>query len=208
MGWTGLHATHYDKKGKVDRKAECDARFLEDLCKGHYKILRSRLIGSVYYAAITTLRKYVGEDADGRSIYESIPENEQTIWGCVMLTSVDNNNYYNFNYKDMSEDMGPCCYDCPESILNLLSPTNNEYANEWRKKCRDRIEKKKRLGKVQLGQFITFIAQHETTSGVKPGDAVTLMKKRSFFSKRNYWYDGRYKWGENMIPDDFTVVPL
>ena len=43
--------------------------------------------------------------------------------------------YWNFGYKDMDETMGPCYYNCPEKILRILSPTTNEYAIKWRKKC-------------------------------------------------------------------------
>lgn len=39
------------------------------------------------------------------------------------------------SYKDMDETCGPCYYNCPSTILSLLSPTDNEYANQWREKC-------------------------------------------------------------------------
>ena len=28
MGWTSYNATHYNKHGQIDRKAECDAYWL------------------------------------------------------------------------------------------------------------------------------------------------------------------------------------
>lgn len=37
-----------------------------------------------------------------------------------------------WGYKDMSEDMGPYIYDCPEKLLDLLTPTDNKNAIEWR----------------------------------------------------------------------------
>ncbi|NJM50250.1 MAG: hypothetical protein HC843_04650 [Sphingomonadales bacterium] len=40
-------------------------------------------------------------------------------------------------YKDMDETMGPYHYNCPSKILNMLSPTENESAKEWRAKCRE-----------------------------------------------------------------------
>lgn len=45
-------------------------------------------------------------------------------------------------YKDMDESSGPLQYDCPVSILKLLSPTDNENTMEWRKKCYERSKKK------------------------------------------------------------------
>ena len=56
MGWTSYHATHY-KNGKVNRKAECDAYFTEGLNEGFYRLEKSTMIGSVYYAAVTGLKR-------------------------------------------------------------------------------------------------------------------------------------------------------
>jgi hypothetical protein len=38
-------------------------------------------------------------------------------------------------YKDIDENMGPCECDCPERILKLLTPTDYEYARNWRQRC-------------------------------------------------------------------------
>ena len=43
----------------------------------------------------------------------------------------------------MGESSGPCEDHCPASILSLLSPTDSEYANNWRERCRKNIEAKK-----------------------------------------------------------------
>jgi len=50
---------------------------------------------------------------------------------------------YDMGYKDMDESMGPCESECPERILNLLTPTDHEYALTWRQRCRDNIARKK-----------------------------------------------------------------
>ena len=63
MGWTGQHATHY-KRGTVDRKAECDAYFMEGLNAGFYNVLKSALVGSVYYAAVQNVKRYGEEQPD------------------------------------------------------------------------------------------------------------------------------------------------
>jgi hypothetical protein len=33
--------------------------------------------------------------------------------------------------------MGPCECDCPDAILDLVTPTDHQYADEWRARCRD-----------------------------------------------------------------------
>ena len=55
MGWTSYHATYYKRNGSIDRKAECDAYFLEGLNRGHYEVLKSAVVGSVCYAAVRNL---------------------------------------------------------------------------------------------------------------------------------------------------------
>ena len=110
MGWTSYHATHYNKNGSVNRKAECDGYFLEGLNRGYYEVLKSAIVGRIYYAAVRPLLKASGDE------YEPIPENERITFGVVMLTSTKTKDYYNFSYKIVTEDMGPAEYTCPESI--------------------------------------------------------------------------------------------
>ena len=188
MGWTSYHATHY-KKGAVDRKAECDAYFMEGLNRGCYDILKSSMVGSVYYAAVKPLKRY-SKDDDGNKIVVDIPIKEQQVFAAIFLTSTDNKDYFNFSYKDMDETMGPYKYDCPKGILNLLTPTDNEYANNWRAKCREQLEKKKNpnaLSKLPVGSIIQITMPFDTTY-FREGDIVKLRKDRSVRSNRTTWY--------------------
>ena len=155
MGWTWYHATHY-KNGKIDRKAECDAYFTEGLNRGHFEVLRSSIVGSVYYAAVRGLKKHAGVDSDGKDVYTDLPPEEQTVFGAVFLTAVDSKEYCDFGYKAMDESYGPCYFDCPKSILNILSPTDNEFARNWRKKCLETYEEKHCLDKLPVGTVIEF----------------------------------------------------
>lgn len=41
--------------------------------------------------------------------------------------------------------MGPCESECPESILDLLTPTDNQYAIEWRGSCREYAAKRRAM---------------------------------------------------------------
>lgn len=186
MGWTSIHATHY-KNGKVDRKAECDAYFMEGLNRGYYEVLKSSMVGRVYYAAVKPLKKY-NKDINGNEIIMDIPINEQQVFGVVFLTSIDNQDYYNFSYKDMDESMGPCYYDCPKGILDLLTPTDSEWANNWRTKCRERIEKKNNpnaLNKLPEGTVIKVTLPFDTQRYSK-GTEVKLTKIK--YGKRSKWF--------------------
>lgn len=192
MGWTSYHAETIN--GSINRKKECDSYFLEGLNRGHFAVLKSCVKGSVYYAAIQILlKKENGTDKE-------IPEEERETIGVVMLTSTDNSDYYNFAYKLMEESCGPCYYDCPESILCLLSETDNEWALEWREKCRRHNEKEKFLKNCPVGTVIHFLINGEERKVVKCGPAYQF--------KTPFWMteDGCHYVKKTNIPDNFTVV--
>lgn len=185
MGWTGYHATHYDKRGNVDRRAECDEQMGGETDAGKWEVVKSSMRGSVYYAAIRRTDKQSGESR---------------IFGCVCLTSVDSNDYFNFSYKSMSEDMGPNESKCPLSILSLLSPTESEWALEWRKRCRENAKDKNSLGLLPIGAEIEFEAGGRTVRAVKHAPAYQF--------KTPFWYipaEGLYI-KKNRIPQNFRVV--
>ena len=181
MGWTSYHATFY-KNGTVDRKAEIDNMWNYDSSK-KFKVLKSSMKGSIYYGAI---------------------QREEKVFAVIFLTSVSNKDYYNFSYKDMDETMIPYAYDCPISILKLLTETDNEYANEWRKKCYENHEQKKAeknnpssLKNLAVGTKISFIAKYGTSAN-NVGDEVVLTKVINCKGKA-IWYGYGYKWNEKMI---------
>ena len=92
----------------------------------------------------------------------------------------------------MDESMGPCERDCPVSILNLLSPRDDEWALEWRTACRENAAKKaadrKNLNSLQnlpLGAKITV---------QKRGQNIVLEKGRISNRKNPVWIS----WAENV----------
>lgn len=54
-----------------------------------------------------------------------------------------NDRDFDTGYKDMDETMGPCESECPERILQLLTPTTHENALAWRQRCWDNIAQRK-----------------------------------------------------------------
>ncbi|MDN5375448.1 MAG: hypothetical protein PWQ39_488 [Thermacetogenium sp.] len=94
--------------------------------------------------------------------------------------------------------MGPYCYDCPERILKLLTPTENEWANEWRRKCWERIEAKKKRPKLRKGMVIRFPEPIEFRSGHRESVFRVVNAKRLLFSDRwgNLYRIRRYRLDE------------
>lgn len=175
MGWTEYAATEF-KKGRVDRKAECDKLFNWKSETATSKVLKSTMVGSTYYAAI-----------------EYTKNGKTEVYAMVCLTSVRER--YLFAYKDMSEDMGPYKYDCPKSIIDLLTPTDSEWANEWRQKC---LAKKKELSlaKLPLGAKIEATMPFDT-SHYRNGEKVILTKTKDY--GQAYWSTGWVRFTRNLM---------
>lgn len=204
MGWTSYHVEPtYNSKIKkytVDRKAECDKLFNTNMVSldnndviGKFEVLKSYMVGSTYYAAVKRT-KFATENE---------PE-DSLVFAAIVLTSVNNKDYYNFSYKDMDETVGPCQYGCPKSILDLLTPTKSKYANEWRERCYKVIEEKKNpnaLGNLPVGSEIKYTNHN--------GEEVVLFKHSAAYQfKRSFWMlKNRYGYmSPKQIPDNYEVI--
>lgn len=190
MGWTSYHVD-----GEIDRKAECDAYFEKGLNEGHFKVVKSVLIGSVYYAAVQNLTKAI--KIEDKVIY--IPTDKKRIFGVVILTRVIRKEYYNFSYKVMDESMGPCYYDCPKYILDCLTETEYEYAINWRNKCREHTKKKNQLNSLKPGSIIKAIPKNGYT------EKESILLKKYEHSKGNFWSDGKYRWKSSML-ESYEII--
>lgn len=168
MGWTERQAKNF-KNGIVDRKAELIDEFT---CHGetyNYEVLKCSMKGTVGYMAV----KYTDKKDPSKDC----------IFGLVCLTSVRDK--YWFGYKDMSEDMLPYYFDCPKTILNLLTPTENENALKWRGKCRENNTNsfKTQMSKAKEGSTIKITYKYDTNLA-KEGDSVVLEKYCHSFNAR------------------------
>jgi hypothetical protein len=107
MGWTGEHGNGPGRSAE-DLKAYFEKEFGLPIVKGAVR-------GGVYYAAVQSARK------------------PGCVFGLVVLMETSDGE---FRYKEMSEEMGPYYFDCPESVLDELTPTEDKTAETWRAKCR------------------------------------------------------------------------
>lgn len=191
MCWTSYNKCYcYTKQnGTIDRKAECDRLFYND---SRYNVIKSAMVGSVYYAAV---RDNQTED----------------VFAFVVLTSTNKTDFY---YKEMDETCGPCECQCPKSILSLLTPTDNEFANEWRERCRKYHESQKdpKLFKnMRDGQQVLWtVASDGWSGGIKRDEVYCLTKVRKPNSNRYIWLldDGRYVDPKYIEPDEYELSRL
>lgn len=143
MGWISYQATHY-KNGKIDRVAEVESQLVwGENAVSDYKVLKTCAVGSVIYSAVERVHKET---------------KEKQVFATIFLTSTNMKDYYNFSYKDMDETCGPCESKCPISILKLLTPTEYEWANQWRERCYEyhnsRNNPTQNINKLPLGTKI------------------------------------------------------
>jgi hypothetical protein len=87
-----------------------------------YEVIKDVVVGSTWYAALN--HKETGE-----------------VHAVVVLTHINRNEYCNFGYKWIDETCGPLECNCPESILSLLSPNDDENALQWRERCLNSISR-------------------------------------------------------------------
>lgn len=187
MGWTSYNAKNY-KNGRVDRKAELDLLLTYHSEKFNDTVLKSSMVGNVYYAAIERFKKETGE---------------RYVWAAIFKTSTNMSVYDNFSYKGMDETCEPYLYDCPKGILDLLTPTDNDSANKWRRLCRENREKKKSswLKNLPIGSKVKF-----TTA---TGDEVILTKHEPAYQfKTWFWFDeANYRYiKKNRVNEDNAVL--
>lgn len=109
-----------------------------------------------------------------------------------------------FGYKDMSEHMGPCESECPTKILDLLGPTDSEYALAWRQRCRDHRAKQARPS-PRDGDLIVFADAIGFTDGHE-GNRFRFVKRdrRSYFTRPDG--SGAYRI-RNWRSASWTIVP-
>lgn len=109
-----------------------------------------------------------------------------------------------FGYKDMTEHMGPCEARCPASILDLLSPTQNDSALGWRERCREHHKRMNRP-EPRSGDMIVFAASIEFSDGHR-GNKFRFEKRgrQTIFTRVDAIGDYRIK---NWKTVAWTIIP-
>ena len=152
MGWTGhmidRSFTAQDAREKIDREFTWESEV--EGVKYYCRPIAHAVKGSVHYLAIERYAPYTGE---------------RKVWACVVLTQIDRRKGW-FYEKTVDETMGPCERNCPAKILDLLTPTDREWAIEWRNDCRKNLEAKKtrqEVGKLPMGTRFVLNGKPEYT---------------------------------------------
>jgi hypothetical protein len=112
----------------------------------HGRVLDCATVANTFYAVVQNNESAGGIDAD-------------RAWMLVVLIQRTRAEYFNFTYKEMSEEMGPNEARCPRRLLELieiLRPEPGEYAANWRKSCWENIHKADAAKQVKAGTHVFF----------------------------------------------------
>ena len=142
MGWT---ETNWTKGTKV--KDWFKENYNQETDKVKQTVLDAALVARTEaFAAIERINKETGE--------------RQVLMAVVIMKFYPKAHYYNFAYKSMDETCGPYIYRCPKRLMKLLTPTDNEYALNWRKRVEDywttKDKTNKAMKKLNVGDTIVF----------------------------------------------------
>lgn len=154
MGWLYMQSL----KGHYGPRQYLDAQFTFTRPELTSKVLQSALVGMrVYYAAIEHMRHEKSE----RTVFAAV---------CLVRYNPRDREGYIFGYKDMDETVGPNESDCPEAILDLLTPTEYPYAQAWRARCHENLAARRALASKpspRPGQTIVFDQPLSFSNGCK-----------------------------------------
>ena len=162
MGWTYTYKPSYQSASAFLRE-----QFDEDGERFRWETLDISVVKfRTAYAAIRKTCK-----SSGASL----------VFGVVCLLDYRPHDQYNFGWKEVEESMGPCESECPARILDLLTPTDEKFAIEWRQRCRERLEQLDRNRRLMASLKPGDILHHKTglvfTDGIRRTTFTLLSKK-------------------------------
>ena len=121
MGWTYT----YKRKGQ-----SIEDFFKERWENDHFKILKCR---TYFRRELYMLCTAIPKDGGPATNFAAM----------CLIHFCPRDRDYNFGYKDMDQSCGPNYYNCPDEILDAISPTDSENANNWIAACRENNAVKK-----------------------------------------------------------------
>lgn len=172
--------TSYTKPANV--KQHLDGEFGED-----YTLLASALKGFTYYAAIR-------DDRNG-----------------AVIATVTLVRYYrdgNMSVKHMSDDMGPCERECPENILDLLTPTDQKWAQEWRADCRENLLRRAAVRGLKIGEMFSFSKPLRFTNGEEYQEFRLIRKTRGYLLAAPKGCDWEVRISRNSMANNLAALEV
>jgi len=169
MGWD-----YYPKPDNVRQDLDDNRTWTSE--RGTYRVLKSAIVRMrEYYAAVEFIDK-----AGSRTVFCSV---------AMLDFRPRDPEGYTFGKKDMDETMGPNIDNCPAAILDLLTEPENDWARDWRIRCRAKITARQNRPRLVDGARIKLAEAVHFRNGTKR-DTFTVEKQ--FRTVRFRGEDGGY----------------
>lgn len=177
MGATGV----YSLKGHKRPKDYFDDLLTREDEEGSTRVLKSTVIGRVWYGAVEKSIKSDGTSyvLAGVITFSYRPKDRS---GEILV------------YKVMDETMGPVQTDCPSSILKLLTDPLDENAKKWREQCQKNRAGMPNVKKLANGVKIRLETPLITRDGREISDFKVLRTTRRGRSQTVYMSDTGELW--------------
>lgn len=166
MGWTTMYVGWTNESNKALMTKEIER-------SGQIKVQKASVVNGVYYGALQMV-------------------NDPThVWAMVCLMR-RSERFGEFSYKDIDETCGPVESKCPACILKLLTPTDSDWANEWRARCWDYAKGNSKTIRQQLNAL-------PIGEVIKANGKILLIKHKPAYRKKRPFF---------MCLDKFAYVPI
>lgn len=193
MGWT---STHYNSNEGLRKFFEKE--LTGDTENFSWKLLDFAALkyGTECYAAIEKTNKLDGT---------------KYVFGMAIMCIFSPKSQYNITYKEMDETEGPNIANCPLRILDKLSePPLNQYAADWRKRCRAnagaRSQQSKTLRNLKPGDIVKFRLPLHFTNGANEDTFLVDSVSPLRFIADGLGFRCRIS-QKNFRPGEYTVIP-
>ena len=100
--------------------------------------------------------------------------------------------------------MGPCEDGCPAQILDLLTPTDSKFAQDWRERCRANLARRAR--KLSDGDRIRLDAPVTFSDGHVAQEFVVCKRKRSLLLRDPA--NGSFYRISRLMERGWSIVPV
>lgn len=163
MGWLYLNPTGFaSAKAYLDDQFSYENKLEDGTTQGLRVLASSCLRNQVWYGAVEPVANGVPGP-----VFAAV---------CLVRWNPRAKDGLILGYKDMSETSGPCEAECPERILDMLGPTDNEYALDWRRRCIASL--KLRTRKIENGMRIRLAQPLSFTDGHKGEEFIVEKRGR------------------------------
>ena len=150
MGWLIYLKPPLNVRDEIERICTCETDTQSA------RPIKTCLVTKVWYVAVEVSMK---AGAPNPNDYQ-MDDRGRFVFAAIFQTRRDRDGWA---YRAVAEEAGPATSRAPRSLIDLLSPTNREWANAWRARCLTNAARRAR--RLADGDIIELAEQLELSDG-------------------------------------------